>query len=119
MFIAIIGTRSSGKKTVLDYLVDRGLIHLRLSMPNHIKAVRRYVRERFSEARGDAERSCQEPDCLCFDSASLMLDFATENWQKSYVTTDLKDLESIRSFSIRPFFLLLSIDAPLRLRFER
>ncbi|KZV76933.1 hypothetical protein PENSPDRAFT_645691 [Peniophora sp. CONT] len=98
MFIAIVGTRSSGKNTVLDYLVTRGLIHLRLGMPNHTKA---------------------DPDPLCFDSASVMLDFATENWQKSYVTTDLKDLESIRSFSIRPFFLLLSIDAPLRLRFER
>ena len=48
-----------------------------------------------------------------------MLDFVTENWQKSYVTTDLKDLESIKAFAIRPFFMLLSIDAPLRIRFGR
>lgn len=40
MFIAIVGTRTSGKNTVLDYLVNRGLIHLRLGMPNHTKAVR-------------------------------------------------------------------------------
>ena len=56
---------------------------------------------------------------MYFDSASVMLDFVTENWQKSYVTTDLKDLESIKAFSIRPFFMLLSIDAPLRIRFGR
>ncbi|VDC01948.1 unnamed protein product [Peniophora sp. CBMAI 1063] len=48
-----------------------------------------------------------------------MLDYATEHWQQSFVTMDLQDLKSIKAFAIRPFFLLLSIDAPLRCRYER
>lgn len=103
----------------MDYLVNRGFARLRLGMPSHTKAVRRYVRQRSSAVQEVAECDCQDHDAMCFHSASDMLDFATDNWQKSYVTTDLKDLESIKSFAIRPFFLLLSIDAPLRLRFER
>lgn len=54
-----------------------------------------------------------------FDSPALMLDHVTHNWLTNTVTTDLRTCEEIEPFMKRPFFLLVAVDGPLRLRFER
>lgn len=72
----------------------------------------------------------------CFSSASSLLDYVTRNWRLSFqwcyrqcidlqthrldfVTVDLYTRDVVEAFVKRPFFLLLSIDAPLLARFYR
>jgi len=48
-----------------------------------------------------------------------MLDHVTRNWRSNLVTTDLTTYDDIKPFVKRPFFMLLSVDGPLRTRFQR
>mgnify|MGYP006876474360 CR=1 FL=1 len=48
-----------------------------------------------------------------------MLDHVTKNWKSYLVTTDLKTFADVQPFVKRPFFMLLSVDGPLRTRFVR
>lgn len=56
---------------------------------------------------------------LCFPSPQSLLNYVTRNWQENFVTSDLDTRELVDLFVRRPFFLLLSIDAPLYERFRR
>ncbi|KAJ6503367.1 cytidine deaminase-like protein [Mycena vitilis] len=55
----------------------------------------------------------------CFSSPSSLLDYVTRNWRHDFVTVDLYTRDVVEAFVKRPFFLLLSIDAPLLDRFYR
>lgn len=48
-----------------------------------------------------------------------MLDYATRSWRSNFVTTSLRTKEQLEVFAKRPFFLLLSVDAPLMTRWRR
>lgn len=54
-----------------------------------------------------------------FDTADALLDFATKRWQERWVTTDIADGATLDRFLLRPFFLLVSVDAPVSLRWKR
>jgi hypothetical protein len=54
-----------------------------------------------------------------FQSPRDLLDYVTEHWEDNFVTTDLKTKELVEYFVKRPFFLLVSVDAPLYQRFRR
>lgn len=54
-----------------------------------------------------------------FDTADSLLDFATKRWQERWVTTDIANGETLDRFLLRPFFLLVSVDAPVSLRWKR
>ncbi|KIO31744.1 hypothetical protein M407DRAFT_14058 [Tulasnella calospora MUT 4182] len=90
MFISIIGTSCSGKKTILKYLLSKG----------------------FTQASLGGQT-------LSFPSAADLLDFATRNWRSNYVTLSLQDRTTLEPFSKRPFFLLVSVDAPVMVRWSR
>ncbi|KAM6498555.1 Cytidine deaminase-like protein, partial [Amanita muscaria] len=54
-----------------------------------------------------------------FSSPGEMLDFVTKRWQDNFVTSDLRTREHVEMFIKRPFFLLVSVDAPLYQRYKR
>jgi dCMP deaminase len=54
-----------------------------------------------------------------FASPSDLLDYVTEHWEDNFVTIDLKTKELVEYFVKRPFFLLVSVDAPLYQRYQR
>ncbi|KAJ7446487.1 cytidine deaminase-like protein [Mycena galericulata] len=54
-----------------------------------------------------------------FSSPSDLLDHVTRNWRLDFVTVDLYTKDVVEVFIKRPFFFLLSIDAPLLHRFYR
>lgn len=54
-----------------------------------------------------------------FSTPDALLDFVTKNWQERYVTTDLPTEAVLDLYSRRPFFLLISTDAPLSVRHAR
>ncbi|KAI0304563.1 cytidine deaminase-like protein [Russula brevipes] len=92
MFIAIIGTRLSGKSTVETYLTEKGFAPVRLNP--------------------------QTPS-LCFESPTDLLEHVTRNWRQNFVTQDLRTEQTIQLFTRRPFFMLVSIDGPISDRFRR
>lgn len=61
--------------------------------------------------RGPSERT--------FSSAQELLDYVTPRWQDRWVLTEVPDESALDLLSRRPFFLLISVDAPLTLRWRR
>ncbi|KAK6441403.1 Deoxycytidine monophosphate (dCMP) deaminase [Oleoguttula sp. CCFEE 5521] len=63
--------------------------------------------------------STNTPPFKSFATVEALLDFATENWQTNFVTTSIHTTATATILSHRPFFLLLHIDAPLSIRYDR
>ena len=54
-----------------------------------------------------------------FVNADELLDFVTKRWQELWVTCDIWDENVLEIMLRRPFFLLVSVDAPVSLRWKR
>ena len=76
------------------------------------------LRFQASEIRKNRKDRDAQSD-LIFDTPEAMLDFVTKRWQEKWVTTDITDVLTIDRFLLRPFFLLVSVDAPVHLRWKR
>lgn len=59
------------------------------------------------------------PSEFIFETAEALLNFVTKRWQEKWVTTDIADGLTLDRFLLRPFFLLVSVDAPVSLRWKR
>ncbi|KAK1531011.1 cytidine and deoxycytidylate deaminase zinc-binding region [Colletotrichum costaricense] len=59
------------------------------------------------------------PDELVFSSADALLEYVTTRWQSRFVTTDVHNEAILDVLSRRPFFMLISVDAPLTVRHAR
>lgn len=66
-----------------------------------------------------ASRPHLEGQAHTFASPEALLDYVTLRWQSRFVTTDIPTEAALDVFVRRPFFLLLSIDAPLTVRWRR
>ncbi|EIW64353.1 deoxycytidine monophosphate deaminase [Trametes versicolor FP-101664 SS1] len=98
MFIAIIGTRLAGKSSVEKYLIEqKGFIAVKLL-------------EHAPEERASP---------LWFRSPAELLAHVTRNWRVDFVTTDLDTPDVLADFMTRPFVLVVSVDAPLLMRYRR
>jgi dCMP deaminase len=64
-------------------------------------------------------RSPDDPSSHTFDSAQALLDFVTKHWRSRWVTTTIPSEAVLDLLSRRPFFILLSVDAPLTTRWHR
>ncbi|KAF9882269.1 cytidine and deoxycytidylate deaminase zinc-binding region [Colletotrichum karsti] len=56
---------------------------------------------------------------LGFSSADGLLDYVTTRWQERFVMTDVHNEAILDQLSRRPFFMLVSVDAPLTVRHAR
>jgi dCMP deaminase len=56
---------------------------------------------------------------LHFGTEIELLDYVTRNWQSNFVTTELNTRTSLEKFRTRPFFMVLSVDAPILTRYRR
>jgi dCMP deaminase len=115
MFLAIIGTSCSGKKSVQDYLIQKGFISL------HLRRFGSSFAPDMNSTRGLHTDSDTEDDwSIDFESPADMLEYATLNWKKNLVTTSLSgSSEELSPFIKRPFFLLVRMDAPILTRWRR
>lgn len=141
MFIAIIGLRFSGKSTVENYLITKGFtsVHLR---DKDILEITKSVKDsvispalpllpvRTNNIVGDEHGRLLTLDsptspqnsnvkALSFSSPALLLDHVTQHWRSNFVTTDLDSDRLVNYFIRRPFFMLISIDAPILQRYYR
>lgn len=54
-----------------------------------------------------------------FATPNDLLDFITKHWQTRFVTTEISSEAVLDVFIRRPFFMLVSVDAPLTVRWHR
>ena len=66
---------------------------------------------------GDAPED--RPKQFCFDTPESLLDFVTRKWYKRWLTIDVASERTVDVFAKRPFFFLISVDAPALVRWER
>lgn len=56
---------------------------------------------------------------LTFATSDELLEHVTQRWRDRWVTTGVMSKEVLDAYSRRPFFLLISVDAPLLVRWTR
>ncbi|KAJ2898547.1 uncharacterized protein MKZ38_003838 [Zalerion maritima] len=117
MLIGICGALCAGKNTIANYLAE------------HHGFQRIYLVESASEGGDPALNSTTHPpstkgssSTLCpitFTSSDDLLNFVTKHWRTRYVTTHIDSPSLLDQLSRRPFFLLISVDAPILRRYSR
>ena len=117
MLIGICGSICAGKHVTAEYLVQHhGFLRLHLpsqlsELPNHKADDAKRLLPSVTDEKGTRG--------LTFPDVDSLLDFVTKRWREHWVLTDIHDEATLELLLRRPFFLLLSIDAPISLRFCR
>ncbi|KAK5992318.1 Deoxycytidylate deaminase [Cladobotryum mycophilum] len=75
--------------------------------------------QRFAHQRSLGLRPGSEGPHHIFETPEELLEFVTQRWRKRFVTTDIPTEAVLDVFIRRPFFLLISTDAPLTVRWRR
>jgi dCMP deaminase len=71
------------------------------------------------EASQTKRKSSLQESGFVFETIDDLLGFATKRWEERWVTTDIWDMSALDRLLLRPFFLLVSVDAPVSLRWQR
>jgi len=100
---------------VASYLIEQhGFQLLKLDRSSETPAVEKSASDAHVSSqslRNTAEQRFSDVDAL--------LGHATKNWRSHYVTTSIWSQDILDTLTQRPFFILLSIDAPISTRWER
>ncbi|EPS37862.1 hypothetical protein H072_8406 [Dactylellina haptotyla CBS 200.50] len=116
MFIGLCGTICAGKHTVAKFLVEAyGFQILRLAAPASTPLPKpdegpttTTVVSHFPEKSNDT-----------FASIDELLEYVTGRWQERFVTVDIENEDALDALLKRPFFILVSVDAPIVVRWKR
>lgn len=122
MLVALVGTPSAGKHTVLDYLVQQhGFVTLDVAPPpaNSVSLATKVDQLSLAPSPSPATSGTVSPATTTFPTPDALLEHATRHWRTHYVTTSLRSHADVEPFLKRPFFLLVAVDAPLRARYAR
>jgi dCMP deaminase len=116
MLIGICGSICAGKHVTAEYLVQHhGFLRLHLpsqiQLPHHASDDAKRLLPSVTDEKGTRG--------LTFPDVDSLLDFVTKRWREHWVLTDIHDEATLELLLRRPFFLLLSIDAPVSLRYHR
>ncbi|KMQ41366.1 P-loop containing nucleoside triphosphate hydrolase [Trichophyton rubrum] len=113
MLVGICGGICAGKKSVADFLVkNHGFQQISVAPGNH----QTVVEEQFEQL---SLTSSPNPSAQSFETIDELIDFVTPRWRELWVTTDIPDDAALERLLLRPFFLLISVDAPITLRWRR
>ncbi|KAI9486951.1 MAG: cytidine deaminase-like protein [Benjaminiella poitrasii] len=102
MFIGITGSQSSGKHTVAQYLSEQ----------------HRFQFLTLSSFKDTAGRESLYENAIQFETVNEMQRYVTARWQEDFVTCDV-DCRELWALKKRPFFLSVSVEAPITLRYKR
>jgi dCMP deaminase len=110
----------AGKHTIAEYLIQHeGFQLLELKNKTSPQVADGPEDDLLLQASEYPQREGHQSPQLSFDSPDALLDFATKQWQGLWVTTDIWEGVDLDRFLQRPFFLLVSVDAPVSLRWKR
>ncbi|KAJ9625624.1 Deoxycytidine monophosphate (dCMP) deaminase [Taxawa tesnikishii (nom. ined.)] len=122
MFIGICGGLCAGKASVAAYLIKQHNFQL-ITLDRH--AGTPSVEKSASHASLPSSSSpslslhSTSHSALRFADVETLLDHATLHWQTNFVTTSIWSQSILSALRRRPFFILLSIDAPISIRWQR
>lgn len=104
----------AGKRTIAHYLVQHhGFTQLYLdSRP-------RAAADNAVDGLGSSSSSLGSSPQHAFSNPDDLLDFVTKRWRERWVTTDIPGEDVLDMYMRRPFFLLISVDAPVTVRWRR
>ncbi|KAL7622976.1 Deoxycytidine monophosphate (dCMP) deaminase [Parahypoxylon ruwenzoriense] len=127
MLIGICGAKCAGKSTVAQYLIDHHgfkKLHLEISACQNGALPGAPEPDADSATPDDAKTSLtrrpkQASPSYTFPTITTLLEFVTKNWRLRWVTTDIHNETILDALSRRPFFILISVDAPLTVRWRR
>ncbi|KAI5967525.1 DCD1 [Candida margitis] len=125
MLIGISGTLSSGKTEVARYLTFQGfkVLHYQpqpAEIPNELNVCTpesddiNYEMEQLA-----IKQYSNMENYKVFKTLDSLLEFVTVNWRDNYVISHIADISMLKALQKRPFFLHISIDAPLSMRYKR
>lgn len=135
MLIGICGSICAGKHTTAEYLVQHhGFLRLHLPTPSQYQS--RSPSQHPPTPTPDGECECESDTAtyarllpsvtdqkgtrgLSFPDVDALLDFVTKRWREHWVLTDIYDEATLELLLRRPFFLLLNVDAPVGVRYQR
>ncbi|KAH0372465.1 deoxycytidylate deaminase, partial [Aureobasidium melanogenum] len=109
MLIGICGPICAGKATVADYLIKKhNFTPLTIKRNDETPAIEK-----------SANFAHWTSAALEFPSALLLDQYVSENWRENYVLTTIWNEAILDTLAKRPHFILLSIDAPISVRWQR
>jgi len=137
MLIGIAGPICSGKRTIASYLLsNHNFTRLRLRQPTTTTDTAN-SRVNNSEIEFQSTPSTTPPpplnelsngvhqlaingnEDIWFNSMTEMIDYVTKRWRDNFVTVDIWNEKDLEIAIKRPFFLLISVDAPIAVRWKR
>lgn len=105
----------AGKSSIASYLIDehdfKRIYLARRSFTPQVELSASYTHVPAPNASTDPNYTFPDIDAL--------VDFVTLRWRERWVTTDLWDNEVVDALQKRPFFLMISVDAPVSVRWQR
>ncbi|KUI72540.1 hypothetical protein VM1G_08460 [Cytospora mali] len=120
MLIGICGSICSGKSTVAQYLIDHhGFKHVSVG-PGHTSTSQEQTSSSGGEPNNpNTHHKRPSHSSLTFSSSDELLGYVTQRWRERWVTTGYMSKDTLEAYNRRPFFLLISVDAPLLVRWKR
>ncbi|KAF1979632.1 hypothetical protein BU23DRAFT_523003 [Bimuria novae-zelandiae CBS 107.79] len=116
MLIGLCGGICSGKTSIASYLAEQHSFR-------RIRLVRNAVTPTIEKSASNARVPPADPSPIdpqyTFQTVDALLEFVTLRWQENWVTTDIWDERVVDALLRRPFFLLVSVDAPVSVRWQR
>ena len=104
----------AGKNAVKEYLSEQHNFRpLKLERVASTPSVEKSASEAHVPAFDD------ESPALTFSTVSALVEWVTKHWQENYVTTSIYDETIVEALSHRPFFILVHVDAPISVRWQR
>lgn len=105
----------AGKQSVANYLVNNeGFTQLSLkrTSTDHLS------NKTLVQAQNHADHPSDEEE-ISFATVDSLLAVITKQWERRWVTLDIWDEDILESLLRRPSFILVSVDAPVSLRWKR
>ena len=109
----------AGKHEVANYLIEQhafSLLHLARTFDAPLAGQSDAVASLQGDSRLKYDETAKDTYFLTVDS---LLEFVTKRWQQRWVIVDVWDENILETLIRRPFFLLVSIGAPVSLRWRR
>ncbi|KXT14736.1 hypothetical protein AC579_4415 [Pseudocercospora musae] len=118
MLVGVCGGICAGKQVVVDYLVRKHHFQV-LHLAEIEQSPSNWPEIEQPPSNCPEIKQCRRHPGASFSNIHDLLQHATKYWQADFVTTCIHDENIADTLCARPFVLLLHVDAPISLRWQR